>query len=419
MKRLLVKVLGMKRLRLFLIICGVLVVAYFLFYFILDMALSLRLSSLERQYREDFSTWEGGRPGDKISSSGADTSLDIRLEVEAAGIDLAEPGCVEREGAIISFFQMNHRALESILERPDDSIVFPEQSHVNDMESLNGYAKAIREELMRAEGPFWTGNRKKDQNLLRINQIGEWLAAEALRFSSLGDQMEAALYAEALRRLSLSLLEAPRNQNCWITAAALGQTHAGVLRKIGPRCSGGMSEPSISPYVEALRGTILAQSERLIRGAREMENIGHLKVFPNEMLVWRTYGRLWFRYSLIKEAVSRHKDFNASSGYLSCDKIRQGEVPVMRKSFWMINEAEFRTEDMKFRLQKLAITFEFTGWILSGKKSLPVDGLLGCGRIKTIIREERGRTMIAYSAPYDANRRKGVIDLPDSFVFPQ
>ncbi len=408
----------MKRLRLFLIICGALVVAYFLLYFILDMALSLRLSSLERQYRDDFSAWEGGRRGDKTASSRADKSLDIRCEAEAAGMDLAGPGCVEWEAVMFSFFQMNHWALESILERPDDSIVFPEQSHVNDMQTLNGHAKAIREELLRAEASCWTGNRKNDQNLLNINQIGEWLAAEALRFSSLGDQTEAALYAEALRRLSLSLLEA-RNQHCWTTAASLGQTHAGVLRKIGPRCSGGIREPSISPYVEALRGTILAQSERLIRGAREMENIRHLKVFRHEMLVWRTYGRLWFRYSLMKEAVSRHKDFNASSGYLSCDNIRQGEVPVMRKSFWMINEAEFRTEDMKFRLQKLAIVFEFTGWVLSGKKTLPPGGLLGCGRIKTIVREERGRTMIAYSAPYDANRRNGVIDLPDSFLFPR
>ena len=403
------------RLFLFLKICAATAVLYFLLYFMLDLALAAGLSFMEKQYESDLS---GFNAGSKRDARISDISSTIELEnaVRNSGFTLRSMEPVEKGGGLDSFSSLTHQFLESVLETPDDLLEPPEERLLEYMRLMEENALGIRGALLAGTDPVWAGDNTGEIDQLKVSRIGEWLAAQSLRDAGEGRIQDSALFAEALNRLSLSLLR-ERNQNCWLTAVSLGQTYAGVARKIG-RKHPGIKPPEIAPYEESLRGTILTRMERLIRGTRRMEKIHHYRIHRRELIVWRTYGRLWYRYSLMREIKARHRDYLDSLDFLSCGKLSPVRTGRMKKSVWMTNGGEFRLEDMRYRLQKLAFSFEFTGWVLSGKSS-PEKGLLSCPPVRARVEEKDGKRTISFDMPFGMKKRDGVIDLPTSFTYPE
>lgn len=404
-----------RRLFLFLKICAAAAVLYFLLYFLLDLALAAGLSFMKKQYEKDLSGFNAGWKGG-VRSSDLSSTMALEQAVRRSGFTLRSMEPVEKGGGLDSFSSLTHQFLELVLETPDDRVEPPEERLMEYMRLMEDNALAIRGALLAGTDPVWTGDDTGEIDQLKVSRIGEWLAAESLRAAGEGRIQDSALFAEALNRLSLSLL-GERTQNCWLTAVSLGQTYAGVARKIGGKHQGVMP-PEISPYEESLRGTILTRMERLIRGTRKMEKIHHYRIHRRELIVWRTYGRLWYRYSLMREIKARHRDYLDSLDFLSCEKISPVRTGNMRKSVWMTNGGEFRIEDMRYRLQKLAFSFEFTRWVMSGKSS-PEEGLLGCPRVRARAQEKDGRRTISFDTPFGTKKRDGVIDLPTSFTYPE
>jgi hypothetical protein len=390
------------------------VIAFFTVYFILDLSLSLQLSSLEKDYRNKYESFSGKCALPEKAANAASTA-ELEVIIKKAGFSLRNMGAGGNTAQMDNFFMMNHRYLEENLEVPEDTIITPAGELSENLEILKDYSRAIRELLLRNNDPLWSEDNSQSIHLLKIGQIGEWLAVEALKSFQEGDREESALFAEALCRLSRSLL-ANRYQIFWFTSISLAQTYSGVLRKTG-NISKSPDPPGldISPYYKALQGTILTQAERLIGGAGKMGKIHYYKVNRREKMLWRTYGRLWYRYSLIREIKSRLRDYEDSENFLCCGSLQQIVVPVIHETVWMMNGAEFRIDDLRFRIQKLSLSFEFTKWILT-QKGGPADyalkGLMNCPQIKTVKKEEGDTILIGYTMPFKSKTHQGVIDMP-------
>lgn len=404
-----------RRLFLFIKACAVIFIAYFLLYFALDLVLGLYLSGLEKEYISLRDSFERNHQQKERKSDPRFTG-DLEKIIKEAGFNLRNFGTKGNNASIDNFFQMNHRFLESVLETPDGSSAFPDAVLLENMGALEDRALLIRELLLRNDDVLWADGGAREIDLLKVGQIGEWMAAESLRYSSEGRPLEAALFAEALKRLSLSLL-ANRSQDYWLTACSLAQTHSGVVRKTGGSYSD-IDGLDIAPYYRALRETILLQAERMISGTRRMGKIHYYKMHRREGMVWRTYGRLWFRYSLIREIKARLGDYRDSADFLSCGSLRPAGAQRMKRTIWMMNGGEFRTEDMRFRLQKLCLSFELTKWVVSVKAGIPVKsggGFLDCPGMKTIERTEGDTLVIGYETPFEMKKHLGVIDIPNYY----
>lgn len=404
-----------RRLYIFIKFCAAVFIAYFLVYFALDLILGIYLSRLEKEYIELAGSFEKNYPQDEGVSDPHFTG-DLEKIIRESGFNLRNYGSSGNNAGIDDFFQMNHRFLESALETSDGSSTVPDVVLLENMESLEDRALSIREVLMRNGGILWTEDGTREIDLLKVGQIGEWMAAEAVRCSSEGRAGEAESFAEALKRLSLSLLAA-RSQDYWLTACSLAQTHSGIVRKTGGSPSD-ISGQDILPYYRALRGTILMQADRMIKGAGRMGKLHYFKMHRREGMVWRTYGRLWFRYSLIREIKARFRDYRDSESFLSCGNLKPATAHGMKRTFWMMNGGEFRMEDMRFRLQKLYLSFEFTKWILhlkNGTHAQRGGGFLNCPAVKMVERYEGDDLVIGYETPFEMKRHKGVIDIPNYF----
>jgi len=404
------------RLRLFLKACAVAFIAYFLLYFMLDAALCLALSRLEKECSEDMALLGKGR----VEGPAANGTLgDLERTIREAGFNLSNYGVAGNNAEMDDMFRLNHRLLEDELEVPDDTHGMGESLLVLPLRLHREAAGAVRDAVLSGEAIIWGDPDTSRTDLLKVVQIGEWLAAESLLSASEGNGEEAEKFAQALQKVSLSLL-GERSQNYWLISVSLAQTHSGLLRKTGVS-RGEASAPDIAPYARALRETILGQAERMIIAAGSMQKLHYSSMHRREGMVWRTYGRLWCRYSLIREIKKRLKEFRDSESFLECGRLREEVVPSMDGSIWMTTGAEFRTEDMRFRLQKLALSFELTRWALSRreKRDSAPRGVLKCSEIKLIDRQEGDIMVIGFETPFKTKTREGVIDIPCLFRYPR
>jgi hypothetical protein len=404
-----------KFLFLFVKSCAILIIAFFLVYFLLDLSLMIYLARLKTEYAGYSALYSKCQPAVIKREASPESIIEMTDICDKMGFNVMNKKQKIDDSVIHHFFMMNHKYLERTLELPDDTITTPSIEHTEKLMSLKPSSVAIRDVFLKNEDPLWGVGSSQTVDLLKAGQIGEWLAVESLDNFRKGRTEESLLYSDALWRLSTSLLRSPYQQY-WFTSASLALTYSGVLRKTGCGVSDTNDKLDISPFYWSVREIILKQTERLIEGTAQVGKMHYFNTYRRERILWRTYGRLWYRYSLIKGLRSRLDDCRDSETYLTCGAIKRRKIPAIDDTIWMLNGGEFRVEDLRYRLQKLHLSFELTKLVLcqkSGRKcSESGKGLLSCPQFRAMRLEDGNKIVIGYSMPFGNNARNGVIDIP-------
>lgn len=196
-----------------------------------------------------------------------------------------------------------HRHLERELERPGLSGSPPEPAQLRFMEERSAELAAVRRVLLSELPPRWGvdwEDRERHQfiHVLAVKSLAEWLLSDALWAQLQGDPARGEQDLEAAWVLVEILLDRPE-VNAQGAAVGTAREVTGTLRKLERPGGGWESRMQTARFRTGLMAAFTLEGMRYLTSAKITAGLPLFgRRVRRERMFWRTYGRLWSRYSV-------------------------------------------------------------------------------------------------------------------------
>ena len=226
--------------------------------------------------------------------------------VGAAGIEISHPFKYARSSAAsmqkwMAIPARSHYYLEVILE--DESRLIPAlpEDFVSYMDAQRSKLYEARELLLGDDPPIWDVKiemlmKSPAPHFYSLFRIQEWLLLDAMIMEREGRHSEAMRDLDAGWILNGVLRNRPELQ-AQICAINVAELYAGAMRKMAGAGREWGRRMDAAPFQSSLEKAFLYEAWCYREGGRSLANASFMRR-GNERILWRTFGRLWYRLTL-------------------------------------------------------------------------------------------------------------------------